>query len=114
MKGDDMIRETYLRGKTTKQPKALTRNPLLQMFFLSIFFVISAQQHPYFGAQPVFLFVGLAVVMALPASVHHILRKLRTPFAARNGPPHKPVSMHGFVNSHPDTMSPEISILVKT
>lgn len=100
MKGDEMIRVTYLKGKNAGRSKAFTTNPFLQILFLSILFVISARFHPYFSTQSIFVFMGLAAILAFPAAVYYFTRSARAFFVARNDLPNETVSMADFVNAH--------------
>ena len=105
MKGDDMIRETYLKGRPTKQSKAFTTNPFLHILFLSVLFVMSANNHPYFGAHYA-LIIGLAAAMAFPAAAYHLAKNVRTFFAARNGLANEIVSVPDFltVSNSPENL----------
>ena len=93
-----MIRETYLKGRPIKQSKAFTTNPFLHILFLSVLFVMSANNHPYFGAHYA-LIIGLAAAMAFPAAAYHLAKNVRTFFAARNDLIKETVSMPEFITT---------------
>jgi|GEM_PF-1903766 len=101
MKGDEMIRITYLKGKNSVRSKAFTTNPFLHLLFLSIIFVISARFNPNFGAHSELLVSGFAAALALPAATYYFVKSIRELFAARNDAQNETVSMADFVNAHP-------------
>jgi len=101
MKGDEMIRVTYLKGKKTSRPKAFTTNPFLQILFLSVLFVISARFNPQFSAYSIRLATGIAAMLALPAVMYHFTKALKVFLATRNDRITENVSMADFVKSHP-------------
>lgn len=99
MKGDEMIKITYLKGKNRGNSKAFTTNPFLQILFLSVLFIASARYDPHFSAYSVVSFIGLAAALALPAVVYYLARSVRTFFVASNDALTETVSRSEFLNS---------------
>lgn len=84
MKGDEMIRVTYLKGKKAGRSKAFTTNPFLHILFLFAMFVLSAHLSPQLGEYSLRLITGIAALLALPAVAYHFINAAKEFLAIRS------------------------------
>ena len=79
-----MIRETYFDSKNFDGNQSIAKNPLLQLLFLSMLFIISASCASCFSGYSFHDIAGIAGVLTFPSGLYHVVKGANKDAAERS------------------------------